>query len=85
MCLCRYKTTTFTLQVHILSYTDILHIIYLSSLLQLGQHYDGAASPFPDHPPEVLDGVLQRPLTRHVRVLLPVALHADITVYTAYR
>lgn len=48
---------------------------YLSSLLQLCQHNDRAASPLPDHSPEVLNGVLQRPLTCHVRVLLPITLH----------
>lgn len=49
--------------------------LYLASLLQLSEHHNRAAPPLPDHPPEVLDGVLQWALTRYVRVLLSVALH----------
>lgn len=47
---------------------------HLPSLLQLSEHDYGATSPLPDHPPEVLDGVLQGALAGHVRVLLTVAL-----------
>ena len=47
---------------------------HLPSLFQLSEHYYRAASPLPDHPPEVLYGVLQGPLARHVRILLTVAL-----------
>lgn len=46
----------------------------LPSLFQLCKHDYGAASPLPDHPPEVLHGVLQRTLARHVGVLLTVPL-----------
>lgn len=47
---------------------------YLPSLFQLSKHDYGAASPLPDHPPEVLHGVLKRALARHVGVLLTVTL-----------
>lgn len=46
----------------------------LPSLFQLCKHDYGAASPLPDHPPEVLHGVLQRTLARHVGVFLTVPL-----------
>ena len=46
----------------------------LLSLLDLGQHDDGVALPLPDHPPEVLHRVCQRPLGGDEVVLLPVAL-----------
>lgn len=39
---------------------------HLASLLQLSEHDYGAASPLPDHPPEVLYGVLQGALACHV-------------------
>lgn len=47
---------------------------HLPSLFQLSKHDYGAASPLPDHPPEVLHGVLKRALARHVGVLLTVTL-----------
>lgn len=49
----------------------------LPSLFQLCKHDYGAASPLPDHPPEVLHGVLQRTLACHVGVLLTVPLWTE--------
>ena len=71
--------------MHCLWWTDksqlfLLDVVYLSLLGAVSQHDDGGNVLFPDHPPEVLDGGIQRTLTAYEpelqRIRLLQASHA---------
>ena len=48
---------------------------HLTILLHSAKHDNGPALVLPDHPPEVVDGVLQWSLCGNVGPMLSVALH----------
>ena len=58
---------------------------YPGLLLQSGHHDDGVGPLFPHHPPEVTQGLRQRPLSGDVGILLPVAVDVvGVDVVTAW-